>query len=954
MSDEEKNIGEEIQEEGQQVKQGIDDLENLYDLISSIDTDHQTQNDNISIETDTGHSSSSADLDVTDANNSEQDKIIKDTDEEKGTNQFDQFQQKTGIDTKEDVSDNIGSALGDNSSVDAELSTNEVAETALSDGAESLAEKGAEDVAEESAKKLAEKIVGESVGEAVGSAFGGPIGAAVGKVAGSLIGKFIKYVVILVVGILVISTLFVQQLPSIIGNSMTSIRKEYQDDQLQKQTDDKKGMVDNYRVFQKTVLNEKKTYKDQANADYGNSSSSVGTIDNSMDSMTRLVNRDNPYDSTYVPSDLKEVEWQGTRTTELRAEPADEIVKMCKEAKLKGLEIYMLSGYRSYNTQKEIYDNYDPALRDKEVALPGSSEHQGGFAMDVTCEAVGFDLLESFGDTTEGKWIAENSYRYGFIVRYPKVENSDYVYEPWHLRYIGRKLAKKVYESGLTYDEYVAKNPTEDKPNQDTEDSNSWDTAYIVSAYSASMENYAKETEDNKTYLVDFIKKIPSLIKAAFTFHEIEYEVNLGTYVMVPEYEQKEVVVVDANNEKLKRTVYSMKGETTKLDKVTLPKYEEREFQVWQESTNTTKTERYYVPVENGEMVDYIPTKHTETRKKKSFNPMDKEVILVGLGMEPNEKHSKSTDMTNKQYVQRLYDVMQNTLDLPSDNSYGASGLNVGDWLWPVPTEYYPDEWDDMFGDRIHPISGEWSYHSGIDAGCPAGTPIVAPKDGIVIMARWNGGYGNCVQIDHQNSYVTLFGHLSGYAVNEGDTVKKGQVIGYIGSTGNSTGPHLHYTVYKDGQLIDPLLLYPPSVIPTGKAPEPTGSANHDTSIPQNLNDLDKIMGGNVSSYCYETSDNFTADGRPLTASGTKAQEYRTVAASPNLLRSGRVHYGSRIYIPECKDWSNNGVFIVEDTGSNLFDIDIYLESKSDALSWGRRSCTIYILPGEQDLSGFK
>ncbi|MEG0378310.1 MAG: peptidoglycan DD-metalloendopeptidase family protein [Eubacterium sp.] len=124
--------------------------------------------------------------------------------------------------------------------------------------------------------------------------------------------------------------------------------------------------------------------------------------------------------------------------------------------------------------------------------------------------------------------------------------------------------------------------------------------------------------------------------------------------------------------------------------------------------------------------------------------------------------------------------------------------------IWPISSAYYPDEWDDMFGNRIHPIWGTWTWHSGADMGAPYGTPVYAPGDGIVTMAGENGGYGNCITIRVDGGTV-LFGHLSSMNVSDGEFVRQGQVVGGVGSTGNSTGNHLHLGFIVNGNYVDPL-----------------------------------------------------------------------------------------------------------------------------------------------------
>ncbi len=105
---------------------------------------------------------------------------------------------------------------------------------------------------------------------------------------------------------------------------------------------------------------------------------------------------------------------------------------------------------------------------------------------------------------------------------------------------------------------------------------------------------------------------------------------------------------------------------------------------------------------------------------------------------------------------------------------------------------------------RMHPILGFTKMHTGIDFGAPIGTPVFAAGDGVVKEARWAGGYGRWLQIQHNGAWATGYGHLSGWTVHEGERVHQGQVVAYVGSTGRSTGPHLHYEVIFDGQKINP------------------------------------------------------------------------------------------------------------------------------------------------------
>ena len=126
-----------------------------------------------------------------------------------------------------------------------------------------------------------------------------------------------------------------------------------------------------------------------------------------------------------------------------------------------------------------------------------------------------------------------------------------------------------------------------------------------------------------------------------------------------------------------------------------------------------------------------------------------------------------------------------------------------GGFMWPLPGyKTVTSEW----GMRIHPITGENRLHDGMDISgyLVNGKPIVAAASGTVILSEYYWGYGNCVQISHGTGVVTLYAHCSALAVNVGDVVSAGQVIGYVGSTGNSTGPHLHFSIFIQGESINP------------------------------------------------------------------------------------------------------------------------------------------------------
>lgn len=175
------------------------------------------------------------------------------------------------------------------------------------------------------------------------------------------------------------------------------------------------------------------------------------------DAVTAIVNKYHSLSKNYVPKNLQNVKYG---SGQLRKDAKEAFDKMCDAARKDKIYISGGSGYRSYSYQETLYNNY--VARDgfnaaeTYSARPGYSEHQTGLAMDVVNERGEFISASD----KEYKWLIDNSYKYGFILRYPKGKDklTGYMYEEWHYRYLGIDVATKVYESKLTYDEFVARN----------------------------------------------------------------------------------------------------------------------------------------------------------------------------------------------------------------------------------------------------------------------------------------------------------------------------------------------------------------------------------------------------------------------------------------------------------------------------------------------------------------
>lgn len=178
-----------------------------------------------------------------------------------------------------------------------------------------------------------------------------------------------------------------------------------------------------------------------------------------------IVNKKNGLPDGYKPNDLVVPDVRlrlgaSAEQMQLRKVTAEALKTMIDAAKKDGVDLMLGSGYRSEALQKSFYDGYVAkdglAAADTYSARPGHSEHQTGLALDVDRADQKCHLEECFGDLPEGKWLAANAHKYGFVLRYHKnkQEITGYIYEPWHFRYVGVELAAEVYKSGQTLEEF--------------------------------------------------------------------------------------------------------------------------------------------------------------------------------------------------------------------------------------------------------------------------------------------------------------------------------------------------------------------------------------------------------------------------------------------------------------------------------------------------------------------
>lgn len=188
-------------------------------------------------------------------------------------------------------------------------------------------------------------------------------------------------------------------------------------------------------------------------------------LDTMPSSYTVLVNRDHLLPKNYVPDDLVYVDipfdtYGKKENHKMRKAAAKAVKALISKAKKNKLNLFGISAFRSYKRQKDIYKrnikHKGKEKTDYYSAEAGSSEHQTGLTIDLSTRSIGYDLVEALAHTKEGKWLEKNCYKYGFIIRYPKGKEkiTGYKYEPWHIRYVGKNMAKYLYQKNLTLEEY--------------------------------------------------------------------------------------------------------------------------------------------------------------------------------------------------------------------------------------------------------------------------------------------------------------------------------------------------------------------------------------------------------------------------------------------------------------------------------------------------------------------
>ncbi len=195
--------------------------------------------------------------------------------------------------------------------------------------------------------------------------------------------------------------------------------------------------------------------------------------------------------------------------------------------------------------------------------------------------------------------------------------------------------------------------------------------------------------------------------------------------------------------------------------------------------------------------------KEEKNREEAKKAELQKQSDLKVAYMKELEKNiAKYTENYNKMEAEEERIRAQIAAQARGNSASVSTPYSGGTLQWPAPASRLITS---PYGYRIHPIFKTQKFHKGIDIGVGSGNSVLAAADGVVIVSTYSSSYGNYVSINHGNGLVTLYAHNSSLKVSVGQTVKRGQVIAISGNTGNSTGPHLHFEVMKNGQTTDPM-----------------------------------------------------------------------------------------------------------------------------------------------------
>lgn len=322
------------------------------------------------------------------------------------------------------------------------------------------------------------------------------------------------------------------------------------------------------------------------------------------------------------------------------------------------------------------------------------------------------------------------------------------------------------------------------------------------------IESEASETFENKQYLDSLITTVNSKIQAAEALcSELETQIS-DTEADIAEHEK----LIEASTEKIKERMRANHEEgnasylsvllgaegvddfLSRLEKVnTILEYDKKTLAEY-------KTEKADLEAKKAELEDSKKLQEDTLATLKSDKAENERLASEAesyFSKLSNDKAAATAEYNKAKAAEEALDAQLQAMLAQIANQNSSQVTAAGEYMWPLPAGGYISCY---FGDT----DPGGRPHYAMDIAISAGTPIYASNDGSVVTATWHSSYGNYIVLDHGNGKSTLYAHCSGLAVSSGQSVSKGQVIGYVGSTGYSTGNHLHFEFRVNGQKVNP------------------------------------------------------------------------------------------------------------------------------------------------------
>ncbi len=381
-------------------------------------------------------------------------------------------------------------------------------------------------------------------------------------------------------------------------------------------------------------------------------------------------------------------------------------------------------------------------------------------------------------------------------------------------------------------------------------------SVFITQLYNVNVKKVQKDYLEilRNSYFKKSISYMFSNLKPKY--EDIEYKIKTGDTLVsilnnfsVNKYEVQKIVEL-LNNSDVKNLSQNLTLKFTlentnnlkKVNKILIPVTKSRKLEIYKDIKNNTFTKRDIITNLEKRIVlkeGVIKSSLYKSATKENISPN----IIIEFARLYGFQVDFQRDIRKNDSFQIIYEVFvdENGKIFENGNIIYANLLLRGQYnqLYYFPKKNFDGHYDEngksvkkalmktpingarlssSFGMRKHPILGYNKMHRGTDFAAPEGTPIMASGDGVIIKAGWCGGGGNCVKIKHNKTYQTIYAHMKNFSnlAVPGNRVKQGQIIGYVGSTGMSTGPHLHYEVIENGKKINSQLLK----LPPGKSLE--------------------------------------------------------------------------------------------------------------------------------------